>query len=486
MGVEKPSIFRPSFAIGEAAVPGRMPPCNVEAEQALLGAILANNKALDRVGGLEPYHFADPIHARIFQEIRRLTGEGSIADPITLKTVFEHSNILEDVGGTKYLVQLLTAMVGIINAGDYAKAVRDTWLRRELIDVGEILVNAAFGDGSDMVNPVRCAMDAVAMIDSVVFGGQVTETGMSLDTAMDRAIEAMNHAQRTDGAVAGISTGFPTIDRRLGGLEPGLVYVLAGRPGMGKSALGHKICINVAKQKIGVHENALEMSGMQLGRRALSSLAEVSLMAMKTGSIGVAIAEKIRNARIELAGLPLTIDEAAAQSPRMIGAKARAAKRKHGLGLLMVDHLNLTRPDDDDGKFGPTHAIEQASGMFKKLAKELEVPVLLLVQLSRAVEAREDKRPTLADLRQSGAIEQDADAVGFLYREEYYLQNDPEQTDRESNDSFETRKVRHEDRRRKAKGKADLIWAKVRDGTPATDKLLFDGPTTTFSEDPAS
>lgn len=478
------SIFRPSSALDVSPGVMRTPPCNVEAEQALLGAILANNKALDRVGQLEPGHFVDLIHNRIFKEIRRIVGEGGIADPITLKAAFEHSGTLEEVGGTKYLVQLLTAMVGIINAGDYAKVIRDTWLRRELIDIGDIMVNAAYGGDLEVADPVKCALDAVAMIDSVVYGNHALgDSSVSLDDAMDRAIEAMNEAQRTGRVAGGISTGMANIDARLGGLEPGLVYVLAGRPGMGKSALGHKWAINVARAGYGVHENALEMSATQLGRRTLAVAADVSVTAMKTGRIGQGDAERLREARKELTGLPLTIDDAAAQTPRMIAAKARAAKRKHGLGLILVDHLNLTRPDEQDAKFGPTHAIEQASGMFLKLAKDLQVPVLLLVQLSRAVEGREDKRPTLPDLRQSGAIEQDAHAVGFVYREEYYLQNEPEQRESESADKFATRTAEYRTRQDRAKGKADVIWGKVRDGVTGTDKLLFDGPTTAFSED---
>jgi replicative DNA helicase len=461
--------------------PERYPPSNIDAERALLGALLANNKALDRAQFLEPHHFADPINGRIFEAIRRLIGENRVADPITLKTVFEQSGVLQEVGGTGYLVSLLSCMVSIIYAADYAGVVQRTWLRRELIDIGEMLVNQSFGE--DDVDPLKLAMETVAMLDGVTMGvNSLTEHSTSLNTAMDRAIAAMEQASKSDKP-AGISTGFDNLDARLGGLEDGLVYVLGGRPGMGKSALGHKIAINAAREQIGVLELSLEMSALQLGRRALSSASGVSLATMKSGQASQGEWERVAAARKELYDLPLTIDDMAAQTPRMIHAKARAAKRKHGLGLVMVDHLNLTRPDDDDAKHGPTHAIERASGMMLKLAKDLGVPVLLLVQLNRGVEGREDKRPGLADLRQSGAIEQDAYGIGFVYREEYYLQNTPERKENETGDAFATRTMAFRERQDAVAGRADIIWAKVRDGEPGSDRLYFDGKTTTFSEE---
>ena len=225
---------------------GRLPPSNVEAEQALLGAVLVNNKAIDRCEGLDPTHFADPVNGRIFQQCRKLIASGRIVDPITLKGVFEHAGVLDDVGGIAYLVRLVSAMVGIINAGDYAKVVRDCWVRRELIDAGERLVNAAFGEvaGTD---PAAIGMEAIARIDEATTGSGVLKNSVTtLDNAMDAALAAMEGA-RERKAPAGISTGFRCIDARLGGLEPGLVYVIAGRPGMGKSALAAGIAINAAR-----------------------------------------------------------------------------------------------------------------------------------------------------------------------------------------------------------------------------------------------
>ena len=463
--------------------PERYPPSNIAAERAFLGALLANNKALDRAPFLEPHHFADPINRRIFEEVRRLIGENRVADPITLKTVFEQSGVLQEVGGTGYLVSLLSCMVGIINAGDYAGLVQRTWLRRELIDIGEMLVNNSFGSGlDDEVDPSKVALDTVAMIDKVTMGASaLTDHMTSLDVAMDRALTAMKDAYENKKP-AGLSTGFKCFDRRLGGLEPGLVYVLGGRPGAGKSALGHNIAVNVARRKVGVLELSLEMSATQLGRRALSSASKVPLGAIKSGALTVEQYNHVVGARHELAGLPLTIDDAGGQTPRMIAAKARAASRKHGLGLVMVDHLNLTRPDDEDGRHGPTHVIERASGMMLQIAKDCGVPVLLLVQLNRGVENREDKRPGLSDLRQSGAIEQDCYAAGFVYRAEYYAANSPERKESEADTAYDERVAKWRDYREQIRGRAEVIWAKNRDGEPGTDNLEFDAETTTFSE----
>lgn len=457
---DRKPLFDRLSTTGVGYVQERLPPSNVGAEQALLGAILANNKAFDRVAGfLKPEHFADPVNGRIYMAIARRLSAGQIADGVTLKTEFENAGILDEVGGSVYLTQLLVAMVGIINAGDYGRAVLDTWMRRELIDIGGFMLDEAYGNGQ--IDATKIAMDSVAMMDAVVAGsGPLLERSTTLDAAMDLALSAM----QTKSTV-GRSTGFKCFNQRLGGFEPGLVYVIAGRPAMGKSGLGHKICLNVAKrmrdngEKSSVLELSLEMSSMQLARRALAIESQVSIGQIKSGIIDNDEAARIVAARQTLNGLPLTIDDAGGQTPRMITAKAREVRRKKGLGLVMVDHLNLTRPDGDDSKHGPTHIIERASGQMLQLAKDLDVPVLLLAQLNRGVEGREDKRPGLSDLRQSGAIEQDAYAIGFVYREEYYKRGSGQE------------------------GRANVIWAKVRDGAPGTDDLMFQEETTNFYEE---
>jgi replicative DNA helicase len=470
-----PSWCAPDYP---AASQPRILPTSYEAERALLGALMSNNKSLDRLAFLRPEHFADPTNGRVFSEVIRVVGENGIADAVTLKAAFDEAGALKGVGGTAYLTALMMATVAPGLAVDYGRVVRDTWLRRELIGVGESLVTDAYSR-EDSADPIALALRAAARLDGLASAQSSSDT-TSLNCAVDAALEAMEVA---DGKPAGLSTGFATIDARLGGLEPGLVYTLAGRPGSGKSSLGHQIALNVAGQGVGVLELSLEMSSTQLGRRALSAASMVPLWLLKGGKVDDRDRDALYHARGILRDRPLLIDDAGGQTPRQIAAKCRAAKRRNGgLGLVMLDHLNLTRPDDGDAKHGPTFAIERAAGMMLQIAKECEVAVLMLTQLNRGVEGRDDKRPCLSDLRQSGAIEENSYAVGFLYRQEYYLQNEPERKEAESDDKYDKRYKDWVSLRNKVAGKAELLWAKVRDGQPGTDLLRFHGKTTSFSE----
>lgn len=372
---------------------------------------------------------------------------------------------------------MLRATVGIITVPEYAQAVLDAAARRYLIEVGEdVVTRARLGEP-----PEQIAARAALAIERLSMGSAASQQS-TLDQAIDAALAAMERAR--NGKTAGISFGFKSFDLRLGGLEPGMVYVLAGRPGMGKSSVGHQIAMNAARAGHGVLELSLEMSATQLGRRTLSTAAGVPIERMKTGKISLAEADRIVCASKELYGLPLTIDDTAGQSPAVIAAKARAARRKHGgLGLVMIDHLHLLRAEDADARHGGTWSVERASATMLQIAKDSECPVLLLAQLNRGVEARDDKRPTLSDLRQSGAIEQDAYAVGFVYRAEYYLRGGiPEKQLGEIDAKFNRRVDEWQQQTAQAHGKAELIWAKVRDGEPGTDILTFDGPTATFGE----
>ncbi len=459
----------------------RLPPSNLQAEQALLGALLSNNKAADRCPGLRREMFADAVHGRIFAAILRRIESGRLADAVSMKDDFENTGVLDEVGGTAYLAQLLASTVGIINVSEYALTIRNCAVRRELIDIGENLVNEAFGGGEPGSDPANIALEAVVRIDTLTDGSGQTQNGLSLGAALDEAMQAIDDAQARKGP-AGIGTGFRCIDERIGGLEPGTLTVIAGRPGMGKSAIGYQMAVNAARNGVGVLMISLEMSARELGRRALATAAGVSVTAMKYGRIDNSQAEKIILARRELRELPLTIVDAAGLTAAAITAKARAAKRK-GLGLVVVDHLHIIRPDDSDAKAGPTWAIGRISGAMKRLAKDLGVPVLLLAQLNRGVEGRDDKRPGLGDLRQAGDIEQDADAVAFVYRPEYYLGGEPEPKEGDSRAKLEDRRQAWRDRKNAVAGRTEIIWGKVRDGETGTDVLRFDGPTTSFREE---
>jgi len=473
-------IWRWPMPDGFLGLSQRLPPQNQQAEQALLGALLANNKGFALVGEfLEGRHFADPINGRIYDAIRARIVAGKLADPISLKAEFEHSGALDEVGGVAYLAQLLSCMVGLINAGEYGRAIRDAWHRRELIDLGETLVNDAFAPGdrtaAQLQSNIEARMQSLAENDRSIRGA------MSLDDAVAAAMQAADEAARRQGP-AGLSTGMPSVDERLGGLEDGTLTVIAGRPGMGKSALVTQWALAAARQGVGVLAISLEMSATQLGRRILSVTSGVPMWRMKRGQ-HADCAETLVKAQRELHGLPFTIEDGGGLTAAQIAVRCRAAHRRHGLGLIMVDHLHIVRPEDGDVRQGATWAVGRISGAMKRLAKEFNCPVLLAAQLNRGVDGREDKRPTLPDLRQSGDIEQDADAVGFVYRPEYYLGNSPpEQKGDEGREQYERRMRSWHDSKASAAGKAELIFAKVRDGEPGTLMLQFDAQTTSFRE----
>lgn len=456
----------------------RQPPSNIHLEQSLLGGIMHNARNLNDVAGfLKPEHFADPMHGRIFSEQSRRILDGGMADAFTLKAWFEQDADAGGVGGPAYLVQLITAYVGAGTSVPYAQEIHDAWMRRQLIAAGEDVVALAFGRSLTLSEIVSMA---VARIDAAL-GGEIERRGFSLDEAMDAALQAADDARLRDGP-AGLSTGFASVDEHMGGLEPATMTILAGRPGMGKSALAHQWAVAAARAGVGVLEVSLEMSARELGRRALAAVSGVPVWAMKRGRLDVVQAGSLVAARQELAGLPLTIEDGGGLTAGLIDLKARTARRKHGLGLILVDHLHIVRPEDQDVRQGATWAVGQISLALKLLAKRHNVPVLVAAQLNRGVEGRDDKRPGLADLRQAGDIEQNADVVSFIYRPEYYLKGEPEPHDGETPEKHNQRVIEWRLRREAAAGKAELIFAKVRDGATGTVQLTFDGQTTSFGE----
>ena len=477
---------------GLFAISQRMPPTNLQAEQALLGAVMANPKALHSViDFLQPNHFSDPAHGRIYREAARRILAGGVADPIALRTWWQGDPEAATLGGFDFLARLLGAMVGIINAGEYGRAIHDAWQRRELIAIGEEVVNRSFA-ATAADAPAGMVTGMIGRLDAVVAGAGDMRGAVSMDGALDAALAAAERAHKRQGP-AGISTGMRSVNEALGGLEPQTVTVLAGRPGMGKSALGWMWGVHAAREakaahgrgeaKQGVLVLSLEMSAEQLGRRSLSAVSGVPLAAIKRGRLNQDAFDRLVLARRELDGLPLSIEDSGGMNVGVIRLKARAAKRRHGLGLIMVDHLHLIQAEEADARNGGTWAVGKISNGLKSLAKEFNCPVLALAQLNRAVEAREDKKPTLADLRQAGEIEQDADAVAFIYRGEYYLpKGEPEQKPGEMQGKFAERCAELDEMRQRLKGRAELIFEKVRDGSPCSVPLLFDGDRTLFSE----
>ena len=462
-----------SRSLGQA--PG--PLVAMQAEQSLLGALLTKPDLLRAVpGGFSPDHYADPWHADIHRAVIELGQPGVPAALAVMQAL-----AINDRDMRAYIPSLLTAAISFLPSAvrQYADLVTDMHRRRGIVALADDMRAGAFasiGDGTADSTIAR-ALTGLDELTSRHAGGSPS---VSMDDAMDAALARADEAAKRGGP-AGLPTGFNAVDEMLGGLEDGTLTVLAGRPGMGKSGLGWQWAVHVASLGIGVLAVSLEMSAAELGRRALSSVSGVPVWTMKRGKHAQHAARLIA-ARKRLHGMPLTIEDGGGLTAAMIGLKARAAHRKHGLGLIMVDHLHIVRPDDQDSRNGATWAVGKVSGAMKRLAKEFGCPVLLLAQLNRGVEGRDDKRPGLGDLRQSGDIEQDADAVAFIYRAEYYMGKEPEKIPGENDEKFSTRLTQFRRLKDEVAGKADLIFAKVRDGAPGTVPLLFHGETTSFSE----
>ncbi len=476
----------------------RLPPTNMQAEQALLGALLANNKAYERVSEfLAPEHFADPLHGRIYQAIARRCEAGQVADPVTLKAEFEHAGVLDEVGGTAYLGQLLAAMVGIINAGDYGRTIRDAWLRRELIDVGEVVVNRAFGAEPELDATQQIEAAEQTLFDLASRGG--AETGhVTFEKALKNALDIASAAFRNQGSVSGLDTGLRDLNKRMGGLHPSDLVILAGRPGMGKTALATKIAFGAAKALLanarsGDNPNAmakqtvavfsLEMSAEQLATRLLAEEARVSADRIRRGEISMKDFDNFVKVSREISALPLLIDDTPALTLSALRTRCRRIKRTQGLGLIVVDYLQLMRPSAGTKPENRVLEISQITQGLKAIAKELAVPVLALSQLSRAVESRDDKRPQLSDLRESGTIEQDADVVMFIYRDEYYLQQkEPKIIAFDRDDKFQEALEKWKTDMGSVYNKAELILAKQRHGPTGKIDLFFEGEFTRFAD----
>ena len=475
----------------------RMPPSNDRAEMALLGALLANNKAYERVSEfLTPEHFADAVHGRIYQSIARRVEAGQLADAVTLRAEFEHSGALDEVGGTAYFGQLLTAMVGIINAGEYGRTVHDTWIRRQLIDVGETVVNNAFGAEAELDGRMQIEHAEATLFALATKGG--SEGGLiTFERALTEAILGAERAFKQAGHVSGLSTGLRDLDKKTGGMHPSDLMILAGRPGMGKSALATKMAFGAARALVRRAQDedpnkqpdgsvaifSLEMSAEQLATRLLAEEARVSGDRIRRGEIGQRDFDRFVQVSREIGGLPLHIDDTPAITMSALRTRCRRLKRTKGLSLVVIDYLQLMRPSVGTKPESRVLEISQITQGLKALAKEMAVPVLALSQLSRAVESREDKRPQLSDLRESGSIEQDADMVFFIYRDEYYLQQRaPKQMAFDSEDKFQSALDKWQRDMELVHNKAEILIEKQRHGPTGKVDVLFEGEFTRFAD----
>jgi replicative DNA helicase len=475
----------------------RLPPANLEAEQALLGALLANNKAYERVSEfLAPQHFADGVHGRIFAAIQRRIEAGQLADAVTLRAEFEHNGLLDEVGGPAYLAQLLSAMVGVINAGEYGRVVHDCWLRRQLVDLGEVVVNRAFGaepelDGRQQMEAAEQALFDLSK-DNGADGGFV-----SFEKALAQAVQQAAAAFSNPGGVSGLSSGLRDFDAKTGGLHKSDLLILAGRPAMGKTALATKIAFGAAQAvlrkarendpnavpKGGVAIFSLEMSADQLATRLLSENARISGDRIRRGDIAQRDFDRFVEVSRELQSLPLWIDDTPAITISALRTRCRRLQRTRGLDLVVVDYLQLMRPAAGTKPESRVLEISMITQGLKAIAKELSIPVIALSQLSRQVESREDKRPQLSDLRESGSIEQDADMVMFVYRDEYYLaQRQPKELAFDNPEKFSDAVDKWQKDMEAAHNKAELIISKQRHGPTGTIRLFFESEFTRFGD----
>lgn len=457
-----------------------LPPTNIEAEQALLGAVLVNNAAYGRVAEfLLPEHFANAVHGRIYAAIGKLVDRGQLASPVTLKNLFDQDGALAEIGGAQYLARLAASAVTIINAESYGRTLHDLYLRRELVAIGEeIIADAQSGDLDDTA-AIQIDRASQKLFDA---GNGVSEANRAkaIEVAIAGSLHQSEEAYKNGGRIQGLSTGLADLDHLIGGLAPGNLEILGARPSQGKSSLAGGIALCVADQQgRPVAVFSLEETAEQQAQRILASRSGVPTNRQRRGDIDMVQWDDLVRAAGDLHGLPLFIDDTPGLSVAEIRRRSRQLRQRQGIGLVVIDHLQLIR--GLEGSESRRIEISKATGTLKQMAKELSVPVLLLSQLSRGVEARDNKRPMMSDLLESGAIEADADGVFLLYRPEYYLTRDePSRRPEESDDKFNDRYERWKAACDAASGLADIIVAKRRNGPTGTVRVRWNASLTRF------
>ena len=460
-----------AFPAPDAAEAGRSLPYNLEAEQALLGALLYDNSVLEGIDdGLREDHFYDPVHGRIYAAIGNLVGRGNLANPITLKSYFASDGQFADIDVESYLSELADGVLSTSESPAYVHEIRQCYLRRELIRAADELIGKARAANLDY-SAETMIDEAEQRLYNLAENDQGEEGLQPFSKAIGTALKMADEAAKSDGGLSGVGTGLRTLDQLLGGLQKSDLVILAGRPGMGKTALGTNIAFHAAttthsgEKQQQVAFFSLEMSSDQLANRILASRAAVPSDKIRRGELNPNQFNNLVRAAGEIENASFHIDDTPAISVSQIYSRARRLKRTSGLGLIVVDYLQLLAAPLGQRVENRVQEISSISRMLKSIAKELDVPVLALSQLSRAVEQREDKRPVLADLRESGSIEQDADVVMFLYREEYYLsKSEPERRDTDTDEVYNTRHQRWTERSERAQGRAEVIVAKQRHG----------------------
>ena len=455
-------------------------PSNIEAEQALLGSILVNNDIIDEVSTIiNPTSFYDPAHTKIYEVIETLNNKGMIANPITLKNYFEKDNMLNEVGGTEYLVKLTRFSGSTKQAIDYAKVIHEMYLRRELFLISNNLSSETLN--SNEQNAEKIIENTERSLFDLAERGSFSQSFLKFNQALDQTIEMATQAMKSEQGIVGVPTGLTDLDEKLGGLHKSDLVILAGRPGMGKTALATNIAYHAAQNLMTKQEKSsiaffsLEMSSEQLSTRILSEQARIKSDDIRRGKVTEEEINRYIETSRNIYNLPLFIDETPAITIATLSNRARRIKRLFGVSLIVVDYIQLMRGTVSNKGDNRVQEVSEITQGLKALAKELKVPVLALSQLSRAVESRDDKKPQLSDLRESGSIEQDADVVMFVYREAYYLEN--KQPKLGSIEHAEWQSKMND-----VNGLADIILGKQRHGPTGVVKVEFEGIYTKFKD----
>lgn len=482
-----PDGFQPTPPDYGSEAPARPLPHSIEVEQALLGAILTSQAALESVSGfLRPEHFANALHRLIWESACGLVDTGKRATVPTLATYLADDADYREAGGSAYLAHLVASIITTANAEDYGRILVDLHQRREIIAAAQTAIDRAYA--LDVTGSAREVAAAVSVsLDAVLDGESHSDSGRTLGQAAAASIEAAQEAYRSGGALPGITTGLTDLDRKLGGLRPTNLVILAGRPSMGKTALAGGMALAAGRKASETDGRpvvlfSLEMSGPELTDRFLSSETGIDMQRLTAGQMNPAEWRDVMEARDRFSRIPLHIFEQD-RTPAAIRARCRALARRHGgLSLVVIDYLQLMTCGGK-GRENRVQELSEITRSLKALAKELNVPVLALSQLSRAVESRDDKRPMLSDLRDSGSIEQDADVVMFVYRDEYYLsREEPQQRAGETSEKHADRFAQWTARLAAAANVAEVIVAKLRQGQIGTVKTHFSGATVRFSD----
>ncbi len=455
-------------------------PSNIEAEQALIGSILVNNDIIDEIASIiNNKEFYDPLHSKIYEFVEKLHNKGMIANPITLKSAFENENNLSEVGGTEYLVKLTRFSSSVKQCIDYAKIIHEKFVKRELVKISENLTEESMDESLE-----KSGDDIIQNTEKLLFDlaerGTFSQSFSQFGKALDQTLEMATSAMKNDQGIVGVPTGLVDLDERLGGLHKSDLVIIAGRPSMGKTALATNIAFHAAKKNSDENKKSvvaffsLEMSSEQLSTRIVSEQSRIKSNDIRRGKITEEEMNRLIETSRNIHELPMLIDETPAITISTLSNRARRIKRLFGLDLIVVDYIQLMSAGSRryDGRVQEISEITQG---LKALAKELNVPVLALSQLSRAAEQRDDKRPQLSDLRESGSIEQDADVVMFVYREEYYLE-------RKEPKLGSIEHAEWQSKMNEILGSADIIIGKQRHGPTGNVKVEFEAIYTKFKD----